>query len=108
MSVPLPKRVRRTIRSVLLTGLVRLIALIPLRPALLIAAAGGNLAYRLLSQTRFLALHHLALAFPEKTDAEREEIARRMFVGLARNAMEITAIRSYADRLDQYIRERDP
>jgi len=108
MSVPLRKRLRRGLRSRLIAGLFRLIALIPLGPALRIGAAGGALAYHLFGKTRRLALEHLAHAFPEKTEAERRDIARRMFVHLAMSAMEITSIRHWDARLTEYMTERDP
>jgi KDO2-lipid IV(A) lauroyltransferase len=108
MAVPLHKRVRRTIRSRVIAGLLRLVALIPLGPGLRLGRAGGALAYRVLGKTRRLALRHLALALPERTEAERREIARRMFMHLGCSAMEITSIASYQARLTDYIRERDP
>jgi len=108
MSVPLRKRLRRALRSRIIAGLLRLVALIPLGPALRLGGAGGALAYRLFGKTRRLALEHLALAFPEKTEAERRDVARRMFVHLGWSAMEVTSIASYQDRLTGYIRERDP
>jgi KDO2-lipid IV(A) lauroyltransferase len=103
MTVPLRKRVRRSVRSVVLAALLRLVALIPLGPAVRLGAVLGGLGYRLLGQTRRLALRHLAQAFPEKTEAERREIARRMFVHLGMAAMEVTSIRSYADRVERYM-----
>jgi KDO2-lipid IV(A) lauroyltransferase len=106
-TVPLRKRVKRGVRSVVLVGLLRLVALIPLGPALRMGGWGGALAYRLLGKTRRLALAHLAMAFPEKPEAERQAIARQMFVNLGRAAMEITSIRSYDHRLDTYVEMRD-
>jgi Kdo2-lipid IVA lauroyltransferase/acyltransferase len=103
MTPPLRKRVRRNIRSVVIASLLRLIALIPLGPAVRIGAFAGGLAYRLFGGTRRLALQHLALAFPEKSEVERADIARRMFVHLGMSAMEITSIRSFDDRLEQYL-----
>jgi KDO2-lipid IV(A) lauroyltransferase len=103
MTVPLRKRVRRSVRSVVLAALLRLVALIPLGPAVRLGAVLGGLGYRLLGQTRRLALQHLAQAFPEKAEAERREIARRMFVHLGMAAMEVTSIRSYADRVERYM-----
>jgi KDO2-lipid IV(A) lauroyltransferase len=108
MSVPLHKRLKRSLRSRLISGLLRLIALIPLGPALRLGAAGGALAYHLFGKTRRLALEHLAHAFPEKTEAERRDIARRMFIHLAMSAMEITSIGHWDDRLGEYMTERDP
>jgi len=103
MTVPLRKRVRRGLRSVAIAALVRLIALIPLGPAVRLGAFLGGLGYRLFGGTRRLALRHLAQAFPEKTEAERADIARRMFVHLGMSAMEVTSIRSYADRIERYM-----
>jgi len=100
--------VKRGLRSRLIVALLHLVALIPLGPALRVGAAGGALAYRLFGRTRRLALEHLAQAFPEKTEAERQAIARRMFVHLAMSAMEITSIRSWDARLAEYMVERDP
>ena len=103
MTVPMGKRVRRSVRSIVLGALLRLIALIPLGPAVRLGAFLGGLGYRLLGQTRRLALRHLEQAFPEKAEAERQEIARRMFVHLGMAAMEVTSIRSYADRIERYM-----
>lgn len=108
MSVPLRKRLRRALRSRVIAGLLRLVALIPLGPALRLGGAGGALAYHLFRKTRRLALEHLALAFPERSEAERRDIARRMFVHLGWSAMEVTAIRSYDHRLTEYMVEEDP
>jgi len=108
MAVPLHKRVKRALRSRVIAALLRLVALIPLGPALRIGGWGGALAYHLFGKTRRLALAHLALAFPEKGEAERAAIARQMFVNLGRSAMEITSIRSYDARLTEYMTVRDP
>jgi KDO2-lipid IV(A) lauroyltransferase len=107
MNVPLRKRIKRGVRSVVLVTLLRLVSLIPLRPALRMGGWGGAIAYRLFSKTRGLALRHLAMAFPEKTEAERQLIARQMFVNLGLAAMEITAIRSYDNGLEGYVELRD-
>ena len=105
--VPLRKRIKRGVRSVVLVALLRLVSLIPLRPALRMGGWGGAIAYHLFSRTRGLALRHLAMAFPEKTEAERQAIARQMFVNLGLAAMEITAIRSYDNGLERYVELRD-
>jgi KDO2-lipid IV(A) lauroyltransferase len=108
MTVPLHKRVKRELRSRLIAGLLRLVMLIPIGPALRLGGWGGALAYRLFGQTRRLALTHLALAFPEKGQAELEAIARQMFVNLGRSAMELTSIRSFDHRLAEYVVMPDP
>ncbi len=103
MAVPLHKRIKRTLRSWLVVAAIRLLSLVPLGPGLALGGFVGALAYRLAWKTRRLALAHLALAFPERTEAEREEIARGMFVHLGRSAMELAAIRSYDARLLSYV-----
>ncbi len=108
MPAPLRKRVRRAIRSVLIPLAIRLLGLLPLRPALALGAAVGRLAYRLAGETRRLALTHLALAFPEKTPAERERIAQDMFVHLGRSTTELASIRWFDGRLDRYVELSPP
>jgi KDO2-lipid IV(A) lauroyltransferase len=103
VTVPAGKRLRRSVRSRLIAGLLRLVQLIPLGPALRLGHAGGALAYHLFPKTRALALLHLAQAFPEMPLAEREAIVRGMFRHLGMAAMEITSIRSYRARLEQYM-----
>src|SRR5512141_1747972 len=98
MSTPLRKRVRRSLRSVLVRFAIQLLELLPLRPALWLGGALGRLAYLVAGETRRLAAGHLAQAVPEKTDAERDAIVRGMFVHLGRTALELTAIRSFDAR----------
>lgn len=108
MPAPLRKRVRRAIRSFLIPIAIRLLGLLPLGPALALGAAVGRLAHRLAGETRRLALAHLALAFPEKTEAERAQIARDMFVHLGRSTTELASIRWYDARLDGYVELSPP
>jgi KDO2-lipid IV(A) lauroyltransferase len=108
VTVPLHKRLRRGLRSRLIAAAYRLVALIPLGPALRIGAFLGALGYLLFGETRRLALAHLAEAFPELDEPARRDIARRMFVHLGMSAMEITSIRSYDDRLAEYMVYPDP
>ncbi len=106
--VPLRKRIKRTLRSALIRVAIRLLGMLPLRPALRIGGGAGRLAYHLARKTRALALDHLALAFPEKTPAERERIARDLFVHLGRSTLELASIRWYDGRLDAYIELSPP
>jgi KDO2-lipid IV(A) lauroyltransferase len=108
MPAPLRKRVRRAIRSALIPLAIRLLGLLPLGPALALGALVGRLAYRFAGETRRLALAHLALAFPEKTPAERERIARDMFLHLGRSTTELASIRWYDERLDGYVELSPP
>ncbi|HYG66776.1 MAG TPA: lysophospholipid acyltransferase family protein [Anaeromyxobacteraceae bacterium] len=108
MSPPLRKRIKRRIRSVLVRALIAILSLLPLRPALRVGGALGALAYRVAGKTRRLALEHLAVAFPETPEAEREAIARAMFVHLGRCALELTSIRSYDADLERYVELEEP
>jgi KDO2-lipid IV(A) lauroyltransferase len=104
MTVPLHKRVKRRVRSVFVAAAVRLVSLVPLRVALAFAAAVGRLAWLVARETRRTMLAQLARAFPEKTDAEREAIARASLVHLARLAAEVVTVPRWRDRLDDYVR----
>ncbi len=108
MAVPLRKRVKRSIRSALIRVAIRLLGLLPLGPALWLGGWAGRIAYRFAGKTRELSLAHLAQAFPEKTAAERERIAREMFVHLGRSTLELASIRWYDDRLDRYVKVAPP
>ena len=108
MAVPLHKRIKRSIRSWLVLGGLRLLSLLPLGAALRLGAAGGAVAGLLFRKTRRLALAHHALAFPETSEADRRAVARGMFVHLGRSALELAAIRRYDARLDRYVEFAQP
>jgi KDO2-lipid IV(A) lauroyltransferase len=74
------KRVRRELRVRALLLALPLLRHLP--PAL--GAALGTLAWYLTPRQRRLAREHLALAFPEKTQGERDIIGRRSFANLGR------------------------
>jgi KDO2-lipid IV(A) lauroyltransferase len=103
MTVPLRKRIKRSVRSALVRALVRLLAFVPLRPALSLATLVGRAGWRLAPQTRRQMLAQLAIAFPERTPAEREAIGRASFVHLAWHAAELTTLRTYRARLAEYV-----
>jgi KDO2-lipid IV(A) lauroyltransferase len=103
MAVPLRKKLRRGARSLALRLVAAVLALLPLRAALRVGALAGQLAWRLAGGTRRLMLEHLALAFPEKTEAERRAIACASLVHLGQVALEVVALRRYRDRLEDYV-----
>jgi Kdo2-lipid IVA lauroyltransferase/acyltransferase len=103
MTVPLHKRVKRRIRSVLVVAAIRLVSLAPLRLALALAAAVGRLAWLVARETRRTMLAQLARAFPEKPAAEREAIARASLVHLARLAAEVVTLPRWRADLDAYV-----
>jgi Kdo2-lipid IVA lauroyltransferase/acyltransferase len=92
MSVPLRKRMRRELRVRALLVALPLLRALPLWAG----AALGRLAWYLVPRQRRLAQEHLAIAFPEKGEAERAQIGRESFANLAVSALE--SLR--ADRLD--------
>jgi len=101
--VPVHKRLKRSLRSLLVRGAIRLVALLPLRAALALGTLLGRAGWHLARATRRDMLDHLAIAFPEKPEREREEIARAAFVHLAWLAAEVVAMRSIAPRLEEYV-----
>jgi KDO2-lipid IV(A) lauroyltransferase len=103
MAVPLRKRLRRGARSLALRAVAALLGLLPLRAALAVGALVGWVAWCLAGGTRRLALEHLALAFPERSEAERRAIARASLVHLGQVALETIALRRYRDRLEMYV-----
>jgi KDO2-lipid IV(A) lauroyltransferase len=108
VSVPLHKRVRRALRSAVVVAAIRLLSHLPRRLAWSLGTFLGRAAWLVARKTSRLALAGLATAFPEKTEAEREAIARAMFVNLGHSAMEVVTIRSYDRDLDTYVELRNP
>jgi len=92
MSVGRRKRFRRELRVRALLAALPLLRVLPLRAG----AALGWLTWYLVPRQRRLAQAHLALAFPEKSEAERARIGRASFVNLGLAALEAAR----ADRLD--------
>jgi KDO2-lipid IV(A) lauroyltransferase len=103
MTVPVRKRVKRSVRSVLIRGVIRILAFVPLRPALALASVLGRLGWSLARETRRLMLAQLAIAFPERPPAEREAIGKASLVHLAGLAAEVATLRTYRSRLAEYV-----
>jgi KDO2-lipid IV(A) lauroyltransferase len=103
MTVPLGKRVKRSVRSALVRACIRVLAHVPLRAALALASAVGRLAWIFARDSRQRMLAQLALAFPERTAAEREAIARASLVHLAWLAAEVATLPRWRARLPRYV-----
>ena len=69
-----------------------LIALLPLTVGIRTGRALGLFGYFLLGKYRHLALHNLAIAFPEKTARERRAMARLHFATLVGNLFSMEKI----------------
>ncbi len=76
--------------SYVLVGALWLLHLLPLPLLRGVGWLLGRLLYRLGRERRGVALTNLRLCFPEKTEAEREELARRHFVCFARAVLDRT------------------
>jgi KDO2-lipid IV(A) lauroyltransferase len=97
------KRIKRAVRSAIVRAVIRLLALVPLRPALAFASLVGRAGYHLGGRTRREMLASLEIAFPERSAAEREAIARASFLHLARLAAEVATLPRWRDRLPSYV-----
>ncbi len=97
--------------------LVELLGVMPRRLSRTVGAGVGALACRLLGRLREVGLINLALAFPEKPDAEREQILRTLYRNLGWLLAEFCQMpgytpentRSFAryEGLEHYIAARD-
>jgi len=70
--------------------LFALLGVLPRRSAMYIGEAIGRLGYRLAGGLRRVAHRNLEIAYPEKSEAEREQIARGSFENLGRILGELT------------------
>jgi KDO2-lipid IV(A) lauroyltransferase len=100
---PISKRVKRAVRSALLRALLIVLSRLPLRPALAAGRLAGWLAWRVLRGERRLVLEHLALAFPEKSAAERRAIGEASLIHLGQVALEIVTLRRRGRRLAEEV-----
>lgn len=103
MTVPLHKRMKRSVRSWVVRAAIRLLAFVPLRPALAFASLVARAGWLLARETRRQMLAQLAIAFPEKSPAEREAIGRASLLHLAWLAAEVATLRTYRSRLQDYV-----
>lgn len=101
--VPLGKRLRRGARSLLLRGLIRLFAAMPTGVAMAVGTLAARLAWPLARETRRRMLAHLEVAFPERSPAEREAIARDCLLHLAWLVAEVVTVRRLHARLAEYV-----
>ena len=74
----------------LLVGFLWLLHWLPLPVLRALGWGLGRLLYALGRERRRVALTNLRLCFPEKSEAEREELARRHFVSFARAVLDRT------------------
>jgi len=97
--------------------LVKLLGAMPRALCRAVGASVGSAAYRILGRLREVALTNLALAFPEKPDAEREQILCRLYRNLGWLLAEFCRMPRYTrentrpfaryEGLDHYLAARD-
>lgn len=97
------KRLKRFIRFQLIRVALWTVSLLPLGLAQRMGERFGRLAFRVASGERKKALASLEVAFPERTEAERMEIARGSFVHLGRAVFELVCIRKLARNLESWV-----
>ena len=103
MAVPLRKRLKRAVRSAILRAAAWALSFLPLRAALSMGAALGEVAWCLARRDRQLMLEHLAIAFPEASASERQAVARASLVHLGRVALEVLTLPRWGSRLEEYV-----
>lgn len=97
------KRVRRAARAAVIVAFVRVLTRMPLGLGLALGGAFGRLAWALSSRMRRDMRATLAVAFPEKSAAERDAVARASLVHLGWMAAEVFTMPSWARRMDEYV-----
>ena len=97
------KRVRRASRAAVVRAVVRLLSHLPVRAALSLGAFIGELAWLFSGALRRDMRTNLAQAFPERTPAERDAIARASLVHLAQLGSEIITVVGRAGRVADYV-----
>ncbi len=97
------KRVRRATRAAVIRAFIRAMMLVPLPIATAIGAALGRAAWVLSGRLRRDMRASLAIAFPERSAAERDAIARASLVHLGHVGGEVITMRQWAARLDERV-----
>jgi KDO2-lipid IV(A) lauroyltransferase len=101
--VPWAKRTRRTLRIWAIRLGLWLGAVLPFRLVWAVGGLIGRVAWWVGRSDRELALAHLALAFPERSEAEREAIARATFLHYGHGAAEAAQMPRLDRILETYI-----
>lgn len=100
---PLRKRVKRFVRYLFLRALLWPVQLIPLGLASPFGEWLGGVVFHLAGGERRKALASLAIAWPEKSEAERVELARACFRHLGRTLMEMVRISAFDARRHELV-----
>ena len=101
--VRLGKRIKRGLRYVAIRGALAIVGLLPRSSIAPLGRFFGGLAFALFAGERRKALDSLAVAFPDKSETDRAELVRAMFVHLAQSALELALIHKLDPVLEQYV-----
>ncbi|MFL5356057.1 lysophospholipid acyltransferase family protein [Archangium sp.] len=104
---PLAKRLKRFLRYLLVRAALAIVSALPLGLARGLGAGFGRFAFAVAGGERRKALKSLARAFPEKSDAQRHELARASFRHLGMAAFEVGATASMDRQLERLVRWED-
>ncbi|RKH16481.1 lipid A biosynthesis acyltransferase [Corallococcus sp. CA047B] len=100
---PLTKRLKRYLRYLLIAGMLRLLQFLSLGTARTLGMTLGGWAYALAGGERRKALKSLSRAFPDRSDAERDALARGAFRHLAAAALEVASARALDTGLEALV-----
>ncbi|WP_407653813.1 lysophospholipid acyltransferase family protein [Archangium lipolyticum] len=100
---PLAKRLKRFLRYLLVRVALAIVSRLPLGFARWLGAGFGRFAFAVAGGERRKALKSLARAFPEKSDAERHDLARASFRHLGMAAFEVGATDSMDRQLERLV-----
>jgi KDO2-lipid IV(A) lauroyltransferase len=108
---------RENLEFAVVWALVRLLGLLPRRAARGIGAGVGALAYRILPRLRSVGTRNLEIAFPEWSEAQRQEVLRKLYRNLGWELAEFCQMPGYTpentrsflryDGLERYLAARD-
>jgi KDO2-lipid IV(A) lauroyltransferase len=116
-SVPAAATYRETLEFAVVWAMVHLLGMLPRSAARAVGAGIGRLAYVGLGRLRRVGTRNLALAFPEKSEEERDAILRTEYRNLGYLLAEFCLMSSYKseqasrfiryDGLENYLRARE-
>ena len=103
MAAPLSKRLKRFLRYLAIRVALSAVQLMSARSAGALGERFGSLAFRVAGAERRKALDSLQRAFPHKSEAEREQLARASFRHLGRLVFELACVREIDREIDAWV-----
>jgi Kdo2-lipid IVA lauroyltransferase/acyltransferase len=98
------KKVKNDIIYYFIRAIIFFLNIVPRSSALFIGSLLGFVAYLLLRKDRHKAFRHLSLAFGDKLSrSESKSIARRLFLNIGRNAVDVIRLRKHYDEVSPLV-----